>query len=93
MSCMWDPFWYNGQHIKVIWSSMREHLSSEICEQQRRRPACASALSDQPLCCSLFVSIIAKLAKGEISNFYAVSLTVTSTGLVERVVVLFLGLP
>ena len=44
-----------GQHIKVIWSSVRENLSSESCQQQKRRPACTSALSDQPLCCSLFV--------------------------------------
>ena len=44
-----------GQHINVIWSSMGENLSLEGCEHQRRRPACASALSNQPLCCSLFV--------------------------------------
>ena len=34
-----------GKHINVIWSSMRENLSLEGCEQQSRRPACASALS------------------------------------------------
>ena len=28
-------------------------MSYAICEQQRRRSACASAQSDQPLCCSL----------------------------------------
>ena len=44
-----------GQHITVIWSSMPENLSSEGCKHQRRRPACTSALSDQHLCCSLFV--------------------------------------
>ena len=44
-----------GQHITVIWSSMPENLSSEGCEHQRRRAACTSALSDQHLCCSLFV--------------------------------------
>ena len=44
-----------GQHIKVIWSLMRENLSwGGGGEQDRCRPACASALSDQPLCCSLF---------------------------------------
>ena len=32
---------------------MRENLSSEVCEQQRRRPACASAQTDQCLCYSL----------------------------------------
>ena len=30
-----------------------ETLSSGVCEQQRRRPACASAQSDQRLCYSL----------------------------------------
>ena len=44
-----------GKHITVIWSSMPGNLSSEGCEQQRRRPACSSALSDQHICCSLFV--------------------------------------
>ena len=44
-------------HIKskaLIWASTRENLSSGVCEQQRRRPACASAQSDQRLCCSVF---------------------------------------
>ena len=36
------------------WASLRENLSSEVCEQQRRRPACASAQSDQRLCYSRF---------------------------------------
>ena len=36
------------------WASSRENLSSEVREQQRRRPACASAQSDQRLCYSLF---------------------------------------
>ena len=34
------------------WASTQENLSSEVCEQQRRRPACASAQSDQRLCYS-----------------------------------------
>ena len=37
-----------------IWASTRENLSSGVCEQHRRRPACASAQSDQRLCYSLF---------------------------------------
>ena len=37
-----------------IWASARENLSSRGCEQQRRRPACASAQTDQRLCYSLF---------------------------------------
>ena len=36
------------------WASSRENLSSEVWEQQRRRPACASAQSDQRICYSLF---------------------------------------
>ena len=44
-----------GQHIMVIWSSMPENMSWEGCEHQRRRLACTSALSDQHLCCPLFV--------------------------------------
>ena len=41
-------------HNDINWASSRENLSSEDCEQQRRRPACPSAQSDQPLCYSLF---------------------------------------
>ena len=37
----------------LIWASTRENLSLEVCKQHRRRPACASAQSDQRLCCSL----------------------------------------
>ena len=36
----------------VNWASTRQNLSSEGCEQQRRRPACASAQSDQRVCFS-----------------------------------------
>ena len=36
------------------WAATRENLSSRVCEQYRRRPACASAQSDQRLCNSLF---------------------------------------
>ena len=39
----------------IIWASTRENLSSGVCEQHRRRPACASAQSDQRLCYSRFV--------------------------------------
>ena len=38
----------------AIWDSTRENLSSEVCEQHRCRPVCASAQSDQRLCYSLF---------------------------------------
>ena len=36
-----------------IWATSWENLLCAICEQQRRRSACASAQSDQHLCCSL----------------------------------------
>ena len=38
----------------IKWASTRENMSSVVCEQQRHRPACASAQSDQRLCYSLF---------------------------------------
>ena len=40
-------------YIDIIWASVRENLSSGVCEQHRCRPACAFAQSDQRLCCSL----------------------------------------
>ena len=40
--------------FNIIWASTRENLSSEVCEKRRRRPACASAQSDQPLYYSHF---------------------------------------
>ena len=40
------PVYYN-------WARPWENVSYAICEQQRRRSACASAQSDQQLCCSL----------------------------------------
>ena len=43
-----------------------------LCEQQRHRSACASAQSDQYLCCSL-LSIIPVLALAEISRLYLAS--------------------
>ena len=55
--------WTNTQYYRVnkgiisrqiIWARTRENLSSGVCEQHRRRPACASAQSDQRLCYSLF---------------------------------------
>ena len=35
-------------------ASAQEKLFSGVCEQQRRRPACASAQTDQRLCYSIF---------------------------------------
>ena len=64
----------------IIWASTRETLSSGVCEQDRRRPACASAQSDQRLFFCFLESIICKLAAGEISIFKLVSLA-EETGL------------
>ena len=36
--------------VRIIWASTRKNLTSGVCEYQRRRPACASAQSDQHLC-------------------------------------------
>ena len=37
----------------AVWARSCENVSYAICEQQRCRSACASAQSDQHLCCSL----------------------------------------
>ena len=42
---------YHLRKSHIIWAS----ASSVVCEQQKRRPACASAQSDQRLCHSLIV--------------------------------------
>ena len=55
----------------INWASWQENLSSGVCEQQRRRPACASAIS--ALIVSLLESIISKLATIKISLVYLVS--------------------
>ena len=40
-------------YFSIIWARSCENVSYAICEQQRRRSACASAQSDQRLYCSL----------------------------------------
>ena len=52
--------WYTEDRIshpkaahRYIWATLWQNLFYAICEQQRRRSACASAQSDQRLCCSL----------------------------------------
>ena len=56
----------------IIWASTRENLSSEVWEQQRHRPACASAQSDQCLCFRFLETIISKLATCKFSTFLLV---------------------
>ena len=41
------------ESVKIKWARSCENVSYAICEQQRRRSTCASAQSDQRLCCSL----------------------------------------
>ena len=51
------PFLTVTSHIlisSVKWASSWENLSLGVCEQHRRRPACASAQSYQHLCFSFF---------------------------------------
>ena len=45
-----------------------DYISHVVCEQQRRRSACASAQSDQHLCCSLPGYMIPILVIAEISR-------------------------
>ena len=54
-----------------IWASTQENLFSVICEQQRRRQACASAQSNQHLFIRYLESIVDKLAPRKISLFLA----------------------
>ena len=57
MGCMWDLFgslW--AAHIGyMVLNARKPVFEGGGCEQERCRPVCVSALSDQPLCCSLFV--------------------------------------
>ena len=46
-------FVVKGYKSIFIWARSYENMPDTICEQQRRRSACASAQSDQRLCCSL----------------------------------------
>ena len=76
----WNSLTWSSSDVIVMlkwlyhnWPSSRENLSSGVCEQNRRRPACASPQSDQRLCYSLLENFICKLATGEISILYLVS--------------------
>ena len=43
--------WNTMSQTPVIWARSCENVSYAICEQQRRRSACASTQSEQHLCC------------------------------------------
>ena len=62
-------FWNHLLQLLLKWASSRQNLSSEVCKQQRRRPACASAQTDQCLCYLFLEGIISKLATSKISIF------------------------
>ena len=54
----------------IIWARSCKNMSYAICKQQRCRLACASAQSDQHLCCSLMICI---LVISKVSRFYLAS--------------------
>ena len=58
-------------HEESIWAAMRQNLSLVVCEQHRRRLACAYMQPDQRVCCSLIERYILRLATNEISVFLA----------------------
>ena len=53
---VWDEVNTSKPLIKyfIIWALRRENLSSEVCKQQRCRPACAFAQTDSAFVISLF---------------------------------------
>ena len=57
--------------INYIWALSRENLSSGVCKQQRGRPACAFAQSDQCLCFLLFEKYHIQTCKKRNFNFLA----------------------
>ena len=65
------PAFVNSSLESIIWALMRANLSSEVCEQQRHRPACASTQSDQCLCYSLWETpLLFALRKYQIFTWY-----------------------
>ena len=50
------------------WARSCKNVSYAICKQQRCRSACASAQSDQHLCCSLLDIIMPLVSISEISR-------------------------
>ena len=62
---MSDFIKYNKAHL----ASTQENLSSEVCKQQRSRPACAYCRLISPFGIHLFESFISKLAISEIAIF------------------------
>ena len=55
------------------WAGPWENVSYVICEQRRRRSACASAQSDQRLCFLCLDSIISRYSIAEISRLASVA--------------------
>ena len=78
MRLQWTNILEKGQYVLLfnsivnhICASTKENLSSGVCKQQRRRPACACVQSDQHLVIRLFESTITKLATSKTSVFLA----------------------
>ena len=63
-----------GTKFDVYMDLVAKNLSSEDCEQQRRRPACASAQLISAFVIHLLESVISKLAASKFSSFYLVSI-------------------
>ena len=67
-----NVFCCNPTGTKVaIWASSRENLSLAVCQQQRHRPARASAQSDQRHCYSLIGKYHIEICLEE--NFYSLA--------------------
>ena len=50
-----------GIVAKNIWASMQENLSSGVCEEQRRRPACPAMQTDSSFVFRLLESRVARV--------------------------------
>ena len=81
--CMLFNFYNSSSQLKVsgvfrscdilyMSQAMRKPVYA-ICEQQRRRSVCASAQSDQHLCCRCLNSIIPLVSISKISSIYLAS--------------------
>ena len=55
--------------MDYIWASTQENQSSGVCEQQRRRPACASAQAVRAFVIRFLKSGVSEHATGRISIF------------------------
>ena len=57
----WSLYFLSFDGSLIIWASAWDFQQCGMCDQQRLRPACAYAQSDQSLCKSLEYSMTIKL--------------------------------